>query len=155
MDAEKRQNEESKMKNKKPQWSFVVNNVDEIDVPRILREAPSESNWVVIADRRGVPVELFIRNSFLEQFEWGDMILVCKDQLRPGWGVRHLPYLKQVTGTLKAPIMGGWNNEDLPAGWRAGGANISHRGCVTPEDIRTLEKAKEFIRRIPVRVYTD
>ena len=148
---------------KKPSWSFVVRNTKEIDVQRILNETPADEPWVVITDKLGDFVALFIREEFLMRFKlkraWlrEDNIIVGGEPLCALWGYDKPPVIEQqLSGRIYAQCCHYESGEKLK-GWRA--APVNFIGCdgkqvkISPQDIDALKGAQKFIRRIPVRVY--
>jgi hypothetical protein len=136
----------------KPNWSFYSRSIDEIDLQRVLNETPNETNWVCISDRHGKPVVLFMRQAFLDRFEYGDSLNVAGDLLGPSWGVDYFPHLDHIRGSLLAIPCGGFKYRRISDGWRS--AAVNQNGCkVTIEDLELLKNVKEYARRIPVRVY--
>jgi hypothetical protein len=140
---------------KKPTWSFTVRNTADIDIQRILNETPDGEPWVVITDKHGNPVALFIREEFLIKFTGEEAIEVCGEYLNPFWRNIGVPLLLEESGILYSPqtcvLIG------RLIGWRV---NINKKGEVdrlpsnkiTSDDIEALKKAKN-LKRIPVRVY--
>jgi hypothetical protein len=141
---------------KKPSWSFNVRDTQEIIIQRILNETPADEPWVVITDKRGDFVALFIRKEFLMRFGYGDDIVVCGEPLHLLWGSDNVPVFEQSSGRIYAPCCHCERYEGLK-GWRASPVNfIGEDGKqvkISSQDIDALRVAQGFIRRIPVRVY--
>ena len=141
---------------RKPSWSFTVRDSSEIDIQRILNETPEDEQWVVITDKHGNPVALFIRKEFLRRFRYGDDIVVCGESLHELWGSDNVPVFEQSSGRIYAPCCHRDRYEGLK-GWSA--APVNHIGKdgkqvkISSRDIDVLKGAQRFIRRIPVRVY--
>jgi hypothetical protein len=139
-------------KHKKPSWSFTANAVEEVDVNRVLAEAPKSAQWVVIADKVGEPVLLCIREEYLRRFTADDRLEVCGTSLQNGWGCRYLPYFGHENGCLTVPKCSSCSGKPVLEGWRASD-NYMHSHPMSREEIRRMAATDNYVRRIPVRVY--
>ncbi len=143
----------SEMKNRRPDWSFIVNQVSEIDFDRILNETPAYRNWVVVADKVGKPVVIFIRQSHLNKFDFGDGFIVAGENLHSKWGCKYYPRLLFSGNIIYPPSCREFEYKYIKSDWRASKSNDREYHEVTLKCIKTLEGSTSYFRRICVRVY--
>jgi len=139
-------------KHKKPSWSFTVHAVEDLDVNRVLRETPTDTPWVVIANKRGEPVLLCVRVEYLRKFTADDRISVCGSCLQEAWGGRNFPYFGHEDGCLTVHKSYTCTERLVLDGWKVS-ENYSNFHPLSKEDVRHMVEAGRYVRRIPVRVH--
>ena len=135
---------------KKPSWTFVVRDTQEIVIQKVLDETPADEPWVVITDKQGNFVALFIREEFLTRFRWDDNIEVCGEFLHTLWGSDSVPVIEQSSGRIYAPCCRYDRYAKLKRGWRAAPVNFlgedGKQVKISSRDIDVLKRAQKFIR---------
>jgi hypothetical protein len=69
-------------------FTWFVNDASEVDVDRILSEAPESSIAILLTPQISSNAILFLRRSFTESFYHSDGIQVAGEELGASWGVR-------------------------------------------------------------------
>jgi hypothetical protein len=134
----------------KPTYHFSVNSVDQIDVPRILREANDSDKIIILADNVGKPIVVFLRVAFLARFIKSDKILLSGEALHPMWGYSNCVKLQQSAEKSFAAIH--YLNIHMPniSPWRCREANSGNTVC---KILAEFDVAINFRRKISVCVY--
>ena len=121
-------------------YNFYVKDAKDVDIQRILTEAPAECEALMLVG--GCNAALVLRNSFLTRFDPSDKIEIS-ECLWSGWGRSELCGFNHEGGVGFAV-----GNSDVIEGWRA----ISLEKSGIPEAIAQLRAAQAFAPRREVRV---
>ena len=123
-------------------YNFYVRDAKEVDIPRILSEAPTEVTAVLLTTKATQAV-LLVRNSWLGSFDMVDQISVANRTLFSAWGEGSLSRYNSRNGVSLET-----RNGSSLEGWRA--AQFSKSSI--PAVLKELEAARAFIPRREVRV---
>ena len=123
-------------------YNFYVRDAKEVNIPRILNEAPAEVNVILLTTQAKQAV-LLARNTWLATFNISDQLHLAGDTLSLMWGNSFVSRYNSRNGvSLESGC------ESVLDGWRA----IHFSKTAITAVLKELEVARAFVPRREVRV---